>query len=231
MLKVSQLSVSFKNPYGEPVKVLNNISFEAKPGEFLHLIGNNGAGKSTLMNVISGILPPTEGDVSIGGKNLADLSQQLSASLISHVCQDPLKGTFPNLSIEENLAIAMNRGKKLSLRKALNAKKQDAFRSLLETFNIPLSQRLQTPVSFLSGGQRQILSILMAGMAPAKVLTLDEPTAALDPAMTQIAIELIRYIARKHNLIVIMITHDMSLVNHMGTRTLQLKGGSIKEDF
>lgn len=230
MLTINKASVLFKTHGSRTTKALDSLSLKATPGEFIHVIGHNGAGKSTLVNLIAGVLKPTHGSITLDQKPLDKMSHHEKSQAISYVCQDPEKGTFPNLSIEENMALAYTRGKKCSLKKALTTDLFDHFQTLLKRFKIPLSERMQEPMNCLSGGQRQIISLLMAGLAPSRILILDEPTASLDPKTVTKALEIIQYISDTHNPIVFMISHDPALLEKMGTRTLELDNGKILKD-
>ena len=98
---------------------LVNANLAMKPGDFITVIGSNGAGKSTLMNIISGVMKPDIGEVRIEGKNISSLAEYRRSKWIGRVFQDPMAGTAPRMSIEENLAMAYTRGKQRGFSSAL----------------------------------------------------------------------------------------------------------------
>ena len=210
---------------------LRDVNLQVKRGEFITVIGSNGAGKSTLMNVISGGLIPDRGSVVIDGKDVTRLAEHQRAGLIGRVFQDPMAGTAPNMTIEENLAIALSRGKKRTLSFGVNNRKRELFREQLKLLDQGLEDRLKTKVGFLSGGQRQALSLLMATFTEPKILLLDEHTAALDPKRAQLIVELTEKIVAQYQLTTIMVTHNMEQALNMGNRLLMLHDGGIILDI
>lgn len=210
---------------------LNNVRLQVKSGEFITVIGSNGAGKSTLMNIISGGMLPDTGSISIDGKDVTRWGEHQRAGLIGRVFQDPMAGTAPNMTIEENLAIALARGEKRKLSFGVNNQKRELFREQLKLLDQGLENRLKTKVGFLSGGQRQALSLLMATFTEPKILLLDEHTAALDPKRAQLIVELTEKIVERHKLTTIMVTHNMDQALNMGNRLLMLHDGGIILDI
>lgn len=210
---------------------LNNVRLQVKSGEFITVIGSNGAGKSTLMNIISGGMLPDTGSISIDGKDVTRWGEHQRAGLIGRVFQDPMAGTAPNMTIEENLAIALARGEKRKLSFGVNNHKRELFREQLKLLDQGLENRLKTKVGFLSGGQRQALSLLMATFTEPKILLLDEHTAALDPKRAQLIVELTEKIVERHKLTTIMVTHNMDQALNMGNRLLMLHDGGIILDI
>jgi len=210
---------------------LRNVNLQVKEGDFITVIGSNGAGKSTLMNVISGGLIPDSGSVVIDGKDVTRLAEHQRAGLIGRVFQDPMAGTAPNMTIEENLAIALARGKRRTLSFGVTNRKRELFREQLKLLDQGLEDRLKTKVGFLSGGQRQALSLLMATFTEPKILLLDEHTAALDPKRAQLIVELTEKIVKQYRLTTIMVTHNMEQALNMGNRLLMLHEGSIILDI
>jgi len=210
---------------------LNNVRLQVKSGEFITVIGSNGAGKSTLMNIISGGMLPDTGTISIDGKDVSRWGEHQRAGLIGRVFQDPMAGTAPNMTIEENLAIALSRGQKRKLSFGVNNQKRELFREQLKLLDQGLENRLKTKVGFLSGGQRQALSLLMATFTEPKILLLDEHTAALDPKRAQLIVDLTEKIVERHKLTTIMVTHNMDQALNMGNRLLMLHDGGIILDI
>ena len=181
MLKIDSISKTFFAGTANERKALVDVSLHLNPGDFVTVIGSNGAGKSTLLNSISGRLIVDSGTISIEGKNVSRQPEHKRAKVVGRVFQDPMAGTAPNLTIEENLSLAYLRGKGRGLSLGLNSKRRAFFREQLASLELGLEDRMGSKVGLLSGGQRQALSLLMAGFTNPDVMLLDEHTAALDP--------------------------------------------------
>lgn len=231
MLKLKNISVTFNEGTLDEKKALKDIQLEVKKGEFVTIIGGNGAGKSTLMNVISGVLEPDYGDVLIDEKNVTFMPEYERASYIGRVFQDPMAGTSPSMSIEENLSIAYNRNKKRKLRLGVTKKRQTLFKEHLQRLNLGLEDRLNAKVGFLSGGERQALSLLMATFTNPSILLLDEHTAALDPSRAQLVTGLTEEIVTSTQLTTLMVTHNMQQALDLGDRLLMMDAGEIILDI
>lgn len=231
MIELQNIDVTF-NP-GTPLehKVFNKFNLKIETGQFVTVIGGNGAGKSTLMNVVSGDVRIDAGNIILDRKNVTEDLPHQRAQLISRVFQDPLLGTFADLSIEENLSLAFFRGKKRGLLPALNAKLRILFKEHLAHIGIGLENRLNDKMGLLSGGQRQAVSLLMATLQPSKILLLDEHTAALDPKMERLILELTRKLIEEKQLTALMITHCMQQALDFGTRTLVMHQGKVVRDL
>lgn len=227
MLEVSNVTKLF-NPGTPDEKVaLLQIQLKLEPGDFMTVIGSNGAGKSTLMNMISGVLEPDSGEILIEGKPIHQLPEYRRSSWITRVFQDPMAGTSPNMTIEENLAMAYARGKRRGLKFGVTKAKRKMFQEHLERFNIGLENRLKAKVGLLSGGERQALSLLMATFTQPKILLLDEHTAALDPARAELIIQLTEEIIRELKLTTLMVTHNMDQAIRLGNRLIMMDKGRI----
>ena len=192
---------------------LDKVSLTLHEGDFVTVIGSNGAGKSTMLNVISGRYPCDEGRLIIDGKDVTRMPEHRRAGRVARVFQDPVAGTSPHLTIEENLAIAFERGKRRGLRMAVTNPQRATFREALSTLELGLEDRLDMRVGMLSGGQRQALSLLMATHAQPAILLLDEHTAALDPSRAE--------------LITLMVTHNMHQAIELGNRLIMMHEGRI----
>ena len=227
LLQLKQINKVFNEATPDEKMALANIDLQLKKGDFVTIIGSNGAGKSTLMNMISGKLIPDIGDVIIDGKVVTAFSEHKRATDIGRVFQDPMAGTAPNMTIEENLAIAYNRTKKRTLRLGLNKKRRDFFKEKLETLHLGLENRLQAKVGLLSGGERQALSLLMATFTGPKILLLDEHTAALDPARAELITSLTKKIVEENMLTTLMVTHNMQQALDLGNRLIMMDKGQI----
>lgn len=231
MLKLKNIQVVFNKGTVIENKVLKGLDLEIQDGEFVTIIGGNGAGKSTLMNVISGEITHNTGKVYVDQEDVSKFPTQKRAKYIARVFQDPMTGTFPTLTIEENLSLALNRGRRRSFGMALGASKRGFFKEVLAELNIGLESRLQDEVALLSGGQRQALSLLMATLDGSKLLMLDEHTAALDPKMAKLVLKITKKLVEKSKLTTLMITHSMSQALEFGDRTIMLYHGEIVKDM
>lgn len=227
MLKISNISKTFfPNTINERT-ALDDLSLTLNKGDFVTVIGSNGAGKSTLLNAIAGRLLMDKGDIEISGKKVNKLPEHKRAKYIARVFQDPLAGTAPNLTIEENLSLALLRGKSRGLGQSLNKKRRERFREELVKLDLGLEDRLSAKVGLLSGGQRQALSLLMAGFTQPNIMLLDEHTAALDPQRAALVTELTHDIVEEGGLTTLMVTHNMEQAIRLGTRLIMMHEGKI----
>lgn len=231
MLEIKSLNKVFhKNEPDEKI-IFENLNLDVKKGEFITIIGGNGAGKSTLMNLIAGSIFPDSGQIFIDGQNVTSIPEHKRARFIGRVFQDPLKGTAPNLTIEENLSISLLRNSKKNLRFCINKKITDFIKDELAKLNLGLENRLKTKVGLLSGGQRQAVTLLMATLIKPKVLLLDEHTAALDPKSRDKILDLTAKITKDKEMATLMITHNIENSLNFGNRTIMLKQGKIILDL
>jgi putative ABC transport system ATP-binding protein len=210
---------------------LVDINLHLAPGDFVTIIGSNGAGKSTLMNIISGGLKPETGTVKINGTEVQDLPEHKRSDWIGRVFQDPMAGTAPNMTIEENLAIAYARGKSRGIRFGVNKRKRAFFKEHLALLGIGLENRLRAKVGQLSGGERQALSLLMATFTRPQILLLDEHTAALDPNRAELITRMTEKLVRELHLTTLMVTHNMEQAIRLGNRLIMMDKGRIILDF
>ncbi|MFZ3578876.1 ABC transporter ATP-binding protein [Virgibacillus sp. DJP39] len=227
MLKMKDISITFNEETPDEKKALQSINLELAKGDFVTVIGSNGAGKSTLMNVISGNLSPDIGDVFISDKQVVQLPEHKRSAFIGRVFQDPMSGTSPSMTIEENLAMAYTRDKKRMLRPGVTSKRKKMFKEYLLTLNLGLEDRLTAKVGLLSGGERQALSLLMATFTEPKILLLDEHTAALDPARAELITKLTHDVVEKFGLTTLMVTHNMQQALDLGNRLIMMDKGQI----
>ncbi|NGM83287.1 ABC transporter ATP-binding protein [Paenibacillus sp. 7124] len=231
MLKLDNVSKLF-NPGTPDEKIaLLGIDLELQPGDFVTIIGSNGAGKSTLMNIISGVMKPDLGEVLIEGSPISQLPEHRRSHWIGRVFQDPMAGTSPRMTIEENLAMAYKRGKRRGLSIGVSAAKRAMFREELARLGIGLEKRLRAKVGLLSGGERQALSLLMATFTKPQILLLDEHTAALDPARAELITRLTESIVREMKLTTLMVTHNMEQAIRLGNRLIMMDKGQIILDI
>ncbi|MFJ5715279.1 ABC transporter ATP-binding protein [Neobacillus sp. NPDC093127] len=227
MLHLNQIHKIFNEGTPDEKIAIDHVNLTLKPGDFVTIIGSNGAGKSTLMNVISGVFIPDIGEVHIGEKNVTNMSEFNRSKMIGRVFQDPMAGTAPSMTIEENLAMAYSRNKSRTLRKAVTKKRRDFFREVLESLHLGLENRLSARVGLLSGGERQALSLLMATFTEPSILLLDEHTAALDPSRAELITNLTKEIVDKYKLTTIMVTHNMQQAIDLGNRLIMMDKGQV----
>jgi len=230
MIEVRGITATFNRNTAIERRALNGIDFTVPAGQFVTIIGSNGAGKSTLLNVIAGEVKPDAGRILIDGEDVSARAVEARAAGVARVFQDPRTGTCESLSIEENLALAARRGARRGLGLGVTRELRAEFRERLADLDLGLEARLGDPVSLLSGGQRQALSLLMAALRPAKVLLLDEHVSALDPRTASFVLDLTRRIVEKHSLTTLMVTHSMRAALDIGHRTIMLDGGAIVFD-
>ena len=220
-----------KNGFDEEKIILNDVSLEIYEHDFITILGGNGAGKSTLFNSIAGTLPLTSGSIRIMGEDVTHFSPEKRAKYLSRVFQDPKMGTAPRMTVAENLLIAMFRGEKRGLfPRKLSAYKEE-FQVTIEKVGNGLEKHLDTPIEFLSGGQRQALSLLMATLKRPELLLLDEHTAALDPKTSVALMELTNDFVNKDHLTALMITHHMEDALKYGNRLIVMKDGQIIQEL
>lgn len=210
---------------------LNKVSLSLSKGEFVTIIGSNGAGKSTLFNAIGGTFWLDQGKILLQGESITYMVEHKRAAMIGRLFQDPMKGTAPDMTIEENLALAYNRKSRNGLRIGVHRKDAEVFRAKVAQLDMGLENRMKTKVGLLSGGQRQALSLLMATISTPQLLLLDEHTAALDPASAEKIMLITNHIVSLENITTMMITHNIQAALKTGSRTIMLDQGKIILDI
>lgn len=231
MLEIVKAGKTFlKGTLNEHV-ALDNVSLSLDEGEFVTIIGSNGAGKSTLFNAVCGTFWMDRGRILLQGDDITYMAEHKRASMIGRLFQDPMKGTAPDMTIEENLALAYNRRGKNSLRIGVHRRDVEVFREKIVQLDMGLENRMKTKVGLLSGGQRQALSLLMATIGKPRLLLLDEHTAALDPSSAEKIMQITKNIVSRDNLTVMMITHNIQSALKTGTRTIMLDRGKVILDM
>lgn len=232
MLDITDLSKTFNTGTVNEKKALNHLNLHVNDGDFITVLGANGAGKSTLFNAIAGNFPIDSGKIVLDGENITFMKEYRRSVYIGRLFQDPLKGTAPSMTIEENLALAYLRA---SENKAdfsrITRKDREKFRDQLARLDMGLEDRMKTPVGTLSGGQRQALTLLMATIVPPKLLLLDEHTAALDPGAAVKIMNLTREIVAENHTTCLMITHNLRQAVTTGNRTIMMADGKIISDI
>lgn len=219
------------NGFDEEKIILNDVSLDIYEHDFITILGGNGAGKSTLFNSIAGTLPLTSGSIRIMGEDVTHFSPEKRAKYLSRVFQDPKMGTAPRMTVAENLLIAKFRGEKRGLFPRKLSSYKEEFQATIEKVGNGLEKHLDTPIEFLSGGQRQALSLLMATLKRPELLLLDEHTAALDPKTSVALMELTNDFINEDDLTALMITHHMEDALKYGNRLIVMKDGRIIQDL
>ena len=227
MLTVNSISKTFFPGTVNERRALNSLELSMAEGDFVTVIGSNGAGKSTLLNAVSGRLPIDSGTIEIDGKSVNRLPEHKRARYVGRVFQDPLAGTAPTLTIEENMSLALLRGKRRGLGLGLSVKRRAQFVEQLAMLELGLEDRLTAKVGLLSGGQRQALSLLMAGFTQPRIMLLDEHTAALDPQRAELVTTITERIVREGGLTTLMVTHNMEQAIRLGNRLIMMHEGQI----
>ena len=231
MLDIQHISKTFNVGTVNEKRAVTDLSLHLEKGDFVTVIGSNGAGKSTLFNAIAGSFYVDEGRILLNGKDITFTREHDRSRVIGRLFQDPLRGTAPHMSIEENLALAYLRAAHGNPFSRITAKDRELFRAQLAQLDMGLEDRLGQPVGLLSGGQRQALTLLMATMVPPELLLLDEHTAALDPVTADKVLALTRSVVSERSISCLMITHNMHQALELGTRTLMMDAGRIVLDI
>ena len=206
---------------------LRGVNLSLKSGDFATIVGSNGAGKSTMFNAITGVFYVDEGEIILDGEDITFKKEHFRSKVIGHLFQDPLLGTAPHMTIEENMALAYLRASKgrYGYFSRTKSKEKKMFQEHLKLLDMGLEDRMKQPVGLLSGGQRQALTLLMATMVTPKLLLLDEHTAALDPATAEKVLKLTKDIVAERDITCLMVTHNMHQALELGNRTLMMDSG------
>ena len=205
-----------------------NLSVEA--GEFVSIVGSNGSGKTSMLNIVCGSIPIDQGDIRIGGRSIVREKEFSRYRRIGRVYQNPSAGTCPNLTMEENMALADNKGRRFGLARGVDKSRRDYYRAQLATLGLGLEEKLDVKMGALSGGQRQAVALLMATMTPIDFLILDEHTAALDPKTADTIMALTDRVVREKGLTAIMVTHNLRYAVEYGSRLLMMDKGQLVLD-
>ena len=222
MLKIEHISKTFNPGTVNEKQAIRDLSLNLEKGDFATIIGSNGAGKSTLFNAICGDFLTDSGVIMLDGQDITFMPQHVRAKTIGRLYQDPMRGTAPGMTIEENLALAAGKGGWLS---HVSRQEKERFHEELKLLDIRLEKRITQPVGLLSGGQRQTLALLMATMKPIEFLILDEHTAALDPKTAEIVMQLTGKIVKEKKVTTIMVTHNLRYAVEYGDRLLMMHQG------
>ncbi len=233
MLDLKNISKTFNPGTVNEKRALEGANLHLEPGDFVTIVGSNGAGKSTLFNAIAGVFYVDTGSITLAGENITFKPEYRRSQVMGRLFQDPMKGTAPHMTIEENLALSYLRaGRSQNSIFSRTSKRDKAFfREQLSLLNMGLEDRVDQPVGLLSGGQRQALTLLMATMVPPKLLLLDEHTAALDPGTAEKVLALTKDIIARQCITCLMVTHNMKNALELGNRTLMMDSGRIVLDI
>ena len=227
MLKISHITKTFGLGTTDAKKALDELSLDVRRGDFITIIGANGAGKSTLLGAIAGSFITDSGELVLDGEDMTLLPEYRRARKIGRLFQDPMRGSAPDMTIEENLVLAAGRGGWLS---PVSRADRRFFRERVAMLEMGLEDRMNQPVGLLSGGQRQALTLMMATLNTPKLLLLDEHTAALDPATAEKVLGLTKRIVAENGLTFLMVTHNMQSALELGNRTVMMNAGKIVMD-
>ena len=231
MLRIKNLSKTFYKGMEEENQIFDNFSLDIEENKCVAILGPNGCGKSTLFNMISGSLNPDSGEILLGDVDIAKLSEDKRAIDIGKVNQDPSKGVCQSLNILENMSMAFKKGHKFTFKRLIDKKNNDEIIEKLKSIDLGLENKLKTQVKFLSGGQRQSLSLLMATVKRPKILLLDEQTAALDPKTSKIIMDKTNDLIKKEKITTLMITHNLKNAIDYSDRIIMLNKGKVVLDI
>ena len=230
MLELDRISKTYNPGSVSEMCLFSEFSLTVQDGEFVSIIGSNGSGKTSMLNIICGTIPLDSGDIRINGKSIRSMKDFRRMKRIGRVYQNPAAGTCPNLTMLENMALADNKNRSFGLSFAVDKKRIPVYREMLSSLGLGLEDKLSVKMGSLSGGQRQVVSLLMATMNDLDFLILDEHTAALDPKTADIVMELTDRVVREKHLTAMMVTHNLRYACEYGTRMLMLDRGRIVLD-
>ena len=231
MLTIKNLKKTFNAGTINQKIAMDDVNLHLEKGDFVTIIGSNGAGKSTLFNLISGCFLSDEGQILLDGTDITFMKEHKRAKVIGRLFQDPLKGTAPSMTIEENLALCYMRSSNKALSIGVSKKEKALFRERLAQLDLGLEDRMKTKMGLLSGGQRQAVTLLMSTLVAPKLLLLDEHTAALDPATADKVLRITKEIVEENKITTMMITHNMQSSLDLGNRTIMMDSGKIIFDI
>lgn len=227
MLQIKSLAKSFNIGTDNEATIFSDFNLHINKGECTGILGANGCGKSTLFNIISGVITPERGEIILNGKDINNLKENERAKYIGRVHQNPSMGVSPSLTILENISLSDKKCQKFTLRKLINKNKIENYKEILKTLDLGLENKLDTEVKFLSGGQRQSLSLLMATLNKPELLLLDEHTAALDPKTSRLIMEKTKELIKTQSITTMMISHNVKDTIKYSDRIVMLDKGSI----
>lgn len=228
MIKLQHISVIYNKGTKVEKKILDDISLIIDANKSVAIRGGNGAGKSTLVKVVAGEIIPTKGKIFIDDKDYTKKTIVQRSHLISRVLQDHMLGAALEMTVMENMLFASKRGVSRSFKLASNKSKHELFIERLSELEIGLENKLDLQVKYLSGGQRQALSLVMALLGNCKLLILDEHTSALDEKTAETVMRITMNLIKKYEITTLMITHDPSEAA-LCDQILEIRDGKIYE--
>ena len=178
-----------------------------------------------MLNLVCGSIPVDEGSIFMGGRDITKMSEHKRYRSIGRVYQNPAMGTCGTMTLLENMAMADNKNRPYNITPGVNRHRISYYKELLSSLGLGLEDKLNIPVSSLSGGQRQALALLMSTLTPIKFLILDEHTAALDPKTAEVIMQLTGRLVREKGLTTLMVTHNLRYALEYGDRILMLHEG------
>ena len=222
MIKLDHITQTYKTPEGREFKALDDVSIEIRPGEIFGIIGRSGAGKSTLVRCINLLNRPSEGTVTVDGKNLTELSEdelRESRRSIGMIFQH--FNLLSSRTVYDNVALPLE----------LVGTPKNVIREKVEPLLklVGLTEHAHKFPSQLSGGQKQRVGIARALTNDPKVLLSDEATSALDPETTVATLALLKRINKELGLTIVMITHEMQVVKQICERVVVMNYGKLVE--
>ncbi len=230
-LALSNITKVFNRGTVDENKLFDNFTLDVNDGDFISVVGSNGSGKTTMLNIVCGGIEPDSGAVVFNGENIVLSKEYERARKIGRVLQDPKMGTCGSLTILENLALADNKLHPFGLSPAVNRKREEHYKKLLESCGMGLENRMGVLAGSLSGGQRQALALIIATMADIDLLILDEHTAALDPKSSETLMKITEKVVKEKHLTTLMVTHNLRFAVEYGSRLVMMHGGSAVMDI
>lgn len=224
MIRIENLSVQFG-----PFIALQNINCQINQKDFILILGHNGAGKTTLFDVISGKTQATSGKIFRNDQDITKQSEMARARYISRVFQNTHMGSVANMTVAENLAMATWKSRRAGFQSGIKSFPEELIETTLKPLGLRLEQLLHTPIGQLSGGQRQIITIVMATLCEPDILLLDEPTAALDPVSAESLLQFVHNFTKDKNMATMLITHDEQRTKFLANRIWVLERGQLKK--
>ena len=231
MVRLQNIDLVFNRGTIDENRLFEDFNLSVESGEFVAIVGSNGSGKTTLLNLICGTMRPDRGTVMLGAAEVTAMPEYKRAKRIGRVLQDPKMGTCADLTILENLSLADNKNKSYDLRSAVNKQREEYYRSLLETCNMGLENRMGTLAGALSGGQRQALALMIATMSEIDLLILDEHTAALDPKSSETLMQITQKVVSEKKYTTLMVTHNLRFAVEYGSRLIMMHNGNAVMDI
>jgi putative ABC transport system ATP-binding protein len=231
MIELRHISKTFNHGTGNETNALQDVNLRIEDSDFVVVLGANGSGKTSLLNALTGTLKVDVGQILIDETDVTFLNDYRRSRWIARIFQNPLIGTAPELSVLENFRLAALRTQSKKFVIGAGDKFKLHVKEKISMLNLGLEKKIEQPMGTLSGGQRQALTLLMAVMDNAKILLMDEPTAALDPRTSQLLLEIADKIIKEFNLTAILITHQVKDALKYGNRVILMREGKVGKDL